>query len=242
VLVRAEVLWGFVVKAVNGEAGHVRDLQVDDKRWMTRDVVMSTGYFLTSRLVLLNPRAIVNTDHVRQSVDVSLTTAQVAKLPGIHAHTPVAQQEGVKTRLSGGATTWTLGIPSAGTDCPATAGLRVFDPHLRSIWELKNYRINARRSDAGRVVDWLIDDHAWVILYAIIRTANLWARTHVLVPVRWLGPIDWAARAIHADVDAGAIIDAPHYDPATLQHPEYEARLRAWSGHPAASTNSRSHL
>jgi hypothetical protein len=246
-LIRTEVLWGFVVEAMNGEAGRVRDLQVDDKRWVTRDIVTSTGHFLTSRLVLLNPRAVIKSDHVRQVLNVFLTTEQIASLPGIDAHPPVAQQEGVKPydylglrSFCGGATPSLSGIPRAETNFRATVELRVFDPHLRSISELSHYRIKTRGGDAGRVVDWLIDDHGWVVYYAIVRTGSPVARKHVLVPVRWLGPVNWTARAIHADLEAGAIIHAPDYDPAAPPDPEYESRLRAWYGRPSIVVATRS--
>jgi hypothetical protein len=38
----------------------------------------------------------------------------------------------------------------------------------------------------------------------------------VLVPVRWLGPVSYSARIVHADLRRDAVIQAPDFVPAAL--------------------------
>ncbi len=55
----------------------------------------------------------------------------------------------------------------------------------------------------------------------------------VLVPVRWLGPVSYGSRIVHADLNRDAVIHAPDFVPATLPDADYEMRVLSWYDHPS---------
>ena len=89
-LVPASSLFGFEISAADGTAGQVHDLQVDDRRWAVRDIVVDGGDGLT----LIDPAA-VWADHGRHTLRVALTAEQIAEAPGIESHPAVVHQHRV---------------------------------------------------------------------------------------------------------------------------------------------------
>lgn len=77
-LIPARDLWRFEVRAVDGEIGRIHDLQVDDRRWGIRDVVVDVGHWLTGHLLLIPPSVVVNADRGSQTIHVALTAEQIA--------------------------------------------------------------------------------------------------------------------------------------------------------------------
>ena len=239
-LIRARDLWTYNVDATGTEAGRIHDLQVDDRRWAVRDVVVDLGHWPINRLVLIDPCFVVKTDPSRRTIDVALTAEQIAQSPSIETHPPVARQGRVEPYnylgvpiVWGPLDSWVPPYRMSGPSVRDTSQLQRLDPHLRSLRELSHYRVEGRDGDAGHVEDWLVDDPAWATPYAVVKTASARARRHVLVPVRWLGPVSWGARVIYVDLPTSTILHAPDYDSNAPLDADYEARLRGWYGHPA---------
>lgn len=238
--IRASDLWGFAIGAADGGVGRVHDLQVDDQRWAVRDIVVDVGHWLTGRMALIDPSVVVRADRARRTLQVALTAEQIAEAPGIDSHPAVARQRRVEPYNY-------LGIPACWGGGPegrspalvaeeawpsTTAQIRRIDPHLRSLQELSHYRLEASDGEAGRVKDWLVDDRSWMTQYAVVRPGSAWAGKDVLVPVRWLGPVSYSARVVHAGLDRGTVIHAPDFDAAVLPEADYETRLLGWYDHP----------
>jgi hypothetical protein len=239
-LVHASSLFGFEISAADGEAGRVHDLQVDDRRWAVRDIVVDVGDWLT----LIDPVA-VWADHARRTIRVALTAAQIAEAPGIESHPAVVHQRRVDPydHLGGaaawGSEDWFPPVFTVLETSLSRASLpRRIDPHLRSLRELSHYRLDAHEGEAGRIRDWLVDDRAWLTRYALVRTVGVRTSKDVLVPVRWLGPVSYGARIVHADLKRDAIVQAPNFVPAALPDADYEMRLLGWYDHPSRRPRS----
>lgn len=236
-LIRSGDLWRFRVRAVDGDIGRVQDLQVDDRPWVVRDIVVDVGHWLAGHLVLIRPAAVVNPARGDQTIDVKLTAEQIADAPSVETHPSVTRQHNVEPYqylglpfpLSG-SEPWTAAIAAARVSERGSSRLRYFDLHLRSLRALSHYAIEARDGEAGHVEDWIVDSQKWHARYAVVKTASGRSRRHVLLPVHWLGPISWSARAIYADLPRGAIIHAPEHAPAALPDTDYEIRLHRWYG------------
>jgi hypothetical protein len=208
-LTRTRDIWNFKVWVIDESIGRVHDLQVDDRCWAVRDIVVDVGHWLTGRLALIHPAVVVTLDRDQQALHVALTAEQVAEAPGIETHPSVALQHRVEPYEY-------LGLPLLVSGLEPSARYGQGDPHLRSLRELSHYGLDAIDGEAGGVEDWLVDLQTWRVSYAAITTTGAWTHKHVLVPVDYLGPISWSARIIHADLARKALVQAPDYDPARL--------------------------
>ena len=239
-LVAASTLLEFEISAADGPGGQVHDLQVDDRRWAVRDIVADGGDGLT----LIDPAA-VWADHARRTLRVALTAEQIAEAPGIESHPAVVHQDRVGPYTHPGRAAawssedWRPPVFTVLETTPAKPSRpRRIDPHLRSLRELSHYRLDAHDGEAGRIRDWLVDDRAWLTRYAVVRTAGIGRSKDVLVPVRWLGPVSYGARIVHADLRRDAVIQAPDFVPAALPDTDYEMRLLGWYDHPSRRPRS----
>jgi hypothetical protein len=246
-LIHAEDLWHFRVRAVDGEIGRIHDLQVDDQRWAVREIVVDVGHWLTGHLVLVRPAVVASSSRGRRTIAVALTAEQIADAPSVETDPAVARQHSVEAYqylglplVLGGLESWTPVFAPAEFFESNSPRLREFDPHLRSLRELSHYGIEAHDGEAGHVADWLVDIRAWRARYAVVKTAGGRSRRHVLMPVDTLGPVSWSARVIHADLPRDAIIHAPEHEPGSLPDHDYEARLHGWYGHPSTASGSPS--
>jgi hypothetical protein len=239
VLSQASDLWNCRVSAVDGEIGRIYDLQVDDRHWTVSDILVSVGHWLTDRLVIIHPSAVVKTDRSHQKVEVTLTTDQIADAPSVASHPAVSRQHRVAPYhylglplVVGELGPWNPAFAVAGVVERDPAQPRQRDFHLRSLRDLRHYGIEASEAEAGHVEDWLVDVRGWRVSYAVVRIAGGLSRKHVLVPVLRLGPISWGARVIYTDLPRDAIIHAPNYQPGRPPDADSEARLRGWYGSP----------
>ena len=232
-LIQAGDLWKFSLSTVDGAVGRVEDLQINDRRWIVSDIVVGVGHWLMDWLVIVKPASVVGIDETQRSLRLALTSDEVAHAPGLVTHPSVSLQHHVQPYEY-------LGLPLmvgeleavdhglAGALLQSGRSVARIDRHLRSMRELTHYRIEADGRTAGFVEDWIIDPSDWNVRYAVVRVPVASSRRHVLVPVEWLGPISWTARAVYAGLAADVITQAPAYRPGRLPDPDYEARLAGW--------------
>ena len=231
-LIQTSDVWDFRVSAVDGEIGRIHDLQVDDRHWTVSDILVRLGHWLTDRLVIISPDAVVKADGSHHSVQVTLTADQLADAPSAATHPSVSRQHYVAPYhylglplVLGELDLWNPAV-SVGERYPAQLPQR--DLHLRSLRHLSHYGIEAGGAEAGHVENWLVDVRSWCVPYVVARVGGGSSRKHVLVPVRWLGPISWGACVIYTDLPRDAIIHAPDYQPGRPPDAGYETRLRGW--------------
>jgi hypothetical protein len=99
--------------------------------------------------------------------------------------------------------------------------------HLRSARDVTGYYIAATDGDMGHVEDFLVDDRAWAIRYAVVDTRNWWPGRKVLVSPEWIHTVDWSESKVHVSLSRAEIENAPEYDPARPLEREHESRLWA---------------
>jgi len=97
---------------------------------------------------------------------------------------------------------------------------------LRSFKEIKGYEIEAIDGKFGQVVDLVIDDEDWQIIYVIVDTKLLvpWSKK-VMIGVEWLHEISYVEREVKINLSMEAIKDAPEFDPNQLADKRYERML-----------------
>ena len=109
----------------------------------------------------------------------------------------------------------------AGIDRTAPPG----DCHLRSVNELRGYRVQGSDDEVGHIQDFIVDDTSWEVRYLIVDTSNWWFGTRVLVAPHWASRVSWAERNICFYMSREAIRNSPEWRADATINREYETRL-----------------
>jgi hypothetical protein len=249
---RAEKLYGFTIKAADGDAGNVHNLYFDDQTWIVRYVVVDTGGWLGGRRVLLSPVAIRATEWEDGQLQVALTKSQVEHSPHIDLDKPVSRQQIVELHEYYGWPAYWGGSAMVGTATPGVypmimAGVDQVeeemreegprekhrgDPHLRSARAVAGYDIDALDGEIGHLEDYLVDDKDWVIRYLIVDTRDWLPGRDVLISPNWIEYVEWAETAVQVALTQAQVESSPEYDPEEPPDRDYEALLHAHYGYP----------
>lgn len=142
---------------------------------------------------------------------------------GVLAGTPVDAARG-----PGAAGGVTPGTPAQTEHEAPWWGLEVHEeanPHLHSTSEVTEYYIHASDGDIGHVEDFLVDEDAWAIRYAVADTRNWWPGKKVLVSPEWISRVDWREAKVFVDMTREQFKNSPEYDPSGPVERDYESRL-----------------
>lgn len=74
-------LVGYDIHAINGDAGHVDDMLVEDGQWIMRYIVVDTRNWLPGRRVLISPQWVLSVDWLRRKVGVDLLKKEIKQAP-----------------------------------------------------------------------------------------------------------------------------------------------------------------
>jgi hypothetical protein len=251
-------LHDYAIGAVDGVIGDVKDLYLDDERWVVRYLVVETGGWLSSRKVLISPIAIGDPDRAKRLLPVLITKEQVRNSPDFDSEKPVTRQHEIEYSgyygypyYWGGAGFWGAGMypnmmqsgygglvtpPSVQQEAQNALGREEAardshaDPHLRSCAAVTGYHIHASDGDIGHVSGMLIDDETWAVRYLIVDTSNWWVGHKMLVAPQWIEGVSWAEGTVSVNLTRQAVKDSPAYDPDKSPIRADEARLHEHYG------------
>lgn len=227
----------YVLQAENGEIGRCKDFLFDDRLWVIRYMVADTGKWLPERQVLLSPISFGEPDWDSKTFPVRLTKEQIEEAPGIEENAPVSRQhEMLSFQHYGWSYYWNGAYAWGVAAYPGMLYDKENPPdkstkedlqknHLRSVDEVRGYRIQTIDDEVGHVVDFIVDDETWVIHYMVVDTRNWLPGKKVLVPPDWIKTIDWAKSKVSVDLTIDKIKSSPKYDSSKLIHREFEERL-----------------
>lgn len=92
---------------------------------------------------------------------------------------------------------------------------------LRSIKDLRGYRVSARDGDIGKVSDFYFDDQVWVVRYLVADTQRWLPGRKVLIPRLVLGQPDWERHEFPVELTKEQIQHGPPIEedePVSRQH------------------------
>jgi hypothetical protein len=244
-LMRADELYGFDIKAEDGEAGDVIGFYFDDQAWIIRYLVVDTGGWLGGRRVLLSPLAVAETRWEEEALRVDLTRSQVEHSPDINLDKPVSRQQIVDLHEYYGWPGYWGGSMTMGTATPGVYPMIIAgadqveeemeeegpsekyrgDPHLRSTRVVAGYDIHAVDGEIGHVEDFFVSDKGWVIRYLLVDTRDWLPGRKVLVAPDWISEVDWAETAVQVRMTQAQVKASPKYDPSAPPEREYEVAL-----------------
>lgn len=252
---------GYSIAAKDGAIGTIGDFLFDQATWVVRWLVVDTGTWLSTRLVLLHPSAVGDIDHERREIVVELTKQQVEDSPDIGTHQPVSRQ--METDLHGyygwnplwgggmfGVGSYGMGsyggellggyggAPSPMLDRPRSVydrgdlAVADRDPKLRSMAEVSGYHVHATDGGIGHVEHLMLDLPSWSIRYFVVDTSNWWLGKHVLISPYAIREIEWSERYINVDITRDKVKASPPWDPAELTDTPFERQLHNYYGWP----------
>jgi uncharacterized protein YrrD len=190
-----EDLIGSSVIATDGEIGNVRNFLFDGVSWTIHYLVVDVGTWFTRRDVVLPIAAVDPPDWAQKTFHVHLTKEQVGNSPDVDTEKPVSRQQAIAMeeyfgKLAIWATTQLVGgaqIPT-GMKYPV---LTKEDPHLRSAWDLVDYKVWASDGEVGRLEGLIMDEASWHLGYLDVKTGDWLHGRSVLIPTRWVKSISW---------------------------------------------------
>lgn len=232
-------LTGFGIGATDGEIGKVESFYFDDKSWSVRYLAVKTGSWLFGRTVLISPMALQNTDWEGSDFPVNLTKEQVQQSPDIDTQKPVSRQHEMDlSRHYSWQPYWGSGFYAGGLwgvmppaplfderimkDVYSTEEVQQKngDLHLRSTGQVTGYHIQATDGEAGHVIDFIIDDKTWQIAYVVIDTLNWIEGKKLMIPVKNIKEINWAASKIILDISIAGVKSCAAFDKSNYNQTE----------------------
>lgn len=246
---KAHDMFGFQMRATDGDIGRVEDFYFDDDQWQVRYFVVNTGSWLFGRRVLIAPQAIEAPLWEEEVLPVHLTKEMVKNSPEVDLDKPVtAQMHSELHEHYGWTDLWSrpsfYTFPGSVTGVmapPPPPGVAVMekemagpaqegaaergDPHLRSLKAVLGYDIAATDGEIGHVEDFFVDESDWTIRYVLIDTRNWLPGRKVLISPSWVNRVNWRDSQIHVDVPRKRIEESPEYDTAGPIHRSYETHL-----------------
>jgi uncharacterized protein YrrD len=234
-LIKAKTVLGYTLDSLDGELGTVNEFYFDDKHWTIRYLVADTGNWLSGRMVLISPYALVEVVKEARHVEVNLTRKQIEGSPSQDADKPVSRQ--FEEAYYGyyrwpaywdGPFAWGV-YPNFVRDSDqwreSARGEKRWDSHLRSTGEVTGYHLQGSDGEIGHVEDFIIDDATWTIRYLVVSTRNWWPGKKVLVSTRWVDGVSWAESKVLVDLSREVIRQSPEYSEESLLTREYEDTL-----------------
>jgi uncharacterized protein YrrD len=233
-------LENLAIGATDGPIGQVKDFFFDDGSWVVRYLVVETGTWLSSRMVLISPMSVLQPVWAERLLPVSITKEQVRNSPDIDSAKPVSRQHEIELHgyygypvYWGGIGLWGEGLypyamlpddPRYGADRAGRereyedearaqrARQRSDDPHLRSCRAITGYRIHATDGEIGHVDGLLVDPETWSIRHLIVNTSNWWVGHQVLVAPRWVSGLHWDDQSVSVDLTRAAVKEGRTYE------------------------------
>ena len=237
-LIKSKTLTGFKLNGRDGEMGKVKEFYFDDQHWTVRYLVADTGNWISDRLVLISPYALIGVNVQNQCINVNLTKKQIEDSPSLKSDIPVSKQFeeeyygffgwpiytggpkkwGAKSYIERDSSKW--GKPDRVQ--------RVWDPNLRSTHDVSGHSVQATDGEIGHVADFVIDDETWAIRYLVIDTHNWLPDKMVLISILWIEKVSWNEKKVFISLPRETIKLAPEYSENALISREYELGLHRY--------------
>lgn len=232
-------LYGYRVRAVDGDIGKVHEFLFDDTEWVVRYLVVDTGSRLFGKHVLISSAALGQPDCKSREFPVMLTVEQIEKSPELDTDEPLTRQYLIDLHnYYGWPSYWTYGGYFNVAPPPPEPGdekrllSEEVDPHLHGTRGVAGYHIQAIDGEIGHVDDFIEDDETSSVRYFEVDTRNWLPGRRVLIPTEWITEISWVEQLVYVDLSMYAVKHSPEYDPSKPVTREYELRLHDHYGRP----------
>ena len=220
---KVEDIYGYSVRATDGDIGGVHDLYLDNN-WFIRYLAVDTGSWLSHRLILISMQALGTPVWQDEVLPVMLSQSQVENSPELDPSQSLSRQQFLKLHQYYDWPTQELErslrmMPSP-TNAPFSAppppdtGADLEDVNsrlgairtqtenlrLRSSRQMLGYQVMSKEEQIGLVEDLFFSEDDWLIQYILLDTHSWAPDRRVLIPSRSIEGINWSAMKIYADI------------------------------------------
>lgn len=238
-------LFGYAIKAQDGDIGKTVDFYFDDEFWTIRYLIADTHVWLQGKKVLISfhlfeKHPVWDT----KEFPVELTKQKVKDSPDIDEAQPVSREkERELLQYYSWPVYWQGTPPMTAPPVPplfAPPNERAPNPspkqetatHLRSVKEVSGYHLKAKDGEIGHVKDFIVDDDDWSIRYMVVDTGKWLPGRKVLIAPCWIVEFRWLESLVIIDLYLEEIRQSPPFDPDEPVNREYEERLYDYYGKP----------
>ncbi len=187
----------YKIHTKNGDIGRVEDFYFDDKAWKTRYLVADCGNWVMGRQkLLISPHYFDHTDQTEGRLYLNLTQEQVEDSPTIKTHTPISKQH-ISNKI------FTPVSPTfEDKEEEAMAGMMINpeDEYLCSVKDSEGLHIEAADGEIGHVLDFMVNEETWDIVWIVVGTRNWWPGKQVLVSPEHVKRVSWPERKVYLDL------------------------------------------
>jgi hypothetical protein len=230
----------YSLRSKDESKGKVKDFLFDDESWIIRYLEADFGKLFSSKRVLIPRVFLGNPDWEEKEFPIELSEELIKAGPDIQEHVPVSRQYEAELIKHFDLTPYwpyTYAEPSGGSlffpprplvvpPIPADVKEEDVDTNLRSFKEVEGYRINAHEKEMGHIVDLIVDDEDWQIVYAVVDFIKwLPMSKKVLISIEGMQEISYVEREVKVDMTPEQLENAPEYDPDKILHVEEEKKL-----------------
>lgn len=237
----------YKLQATDGEFGEIKFFLFDDFDWVVRYAAIEVG----SRSVLLAMHAFGQPDGEKRILRINLTREKIMNSPVLDLDTPVSRD--IETQLSDyyewpyywQATDYPNTMPGDLTAVPLIDMQLDREeqeeerdrelipqtgdtPHLRSTRKTLGSTLHTTNDDqtAGRLVDMIVRDKDWSILYMIADSGGLFPGKKVVVSPNWVEQVDEQDARIDISLSEETIRNSPSFKNVLDLTDDFQTRLR----------------
>ncbi len=222
-------LFGYSIRALDGDIGTIESFFFDDATWIVRYAIVETGDWLQRRRVLLAASLLDVPDELSQEIPMGqLTREYVRHSPDIDLAQPVSRQQQVELHTYYDWPQYWIdseeqeskgllsSVPEIAEDNPpASKEEDIGDPHLRNLREIERYMVQGLDGEIGEVESLTADTESWIIQQLVVNGDDIKPGKKILIPTSLVQQIEWAESRIFVDILRDTIKENPEFDTAS---------------------------
>jgi hypothetical protein len=192
-----ENIRNYKIHAKNGDIGHVRDFYFDDLDWRVRYVVADYGNWVVGhQKVLIEPQHFTHVDWTEAKVEVDLTQEEVEASPDITTHTPISRQHFIGKVF----TPVSHEFEDRAEETLTVKHTNSEDEFLCSVKDTEGMHIEATDGEIGHVLDFMVNEETWDIVWMVVGTRNWWPGKQVMIPPERIKRVSWPERKVYLEM------------------------------------------
>jgi hypothetical protein len=228
-------------EAADGEIGSYEDMYFDDTYFAVRFLLINTQKWLQGRKILLSPFTVGSIDEQNRLMYIELAQQQIKNSPPLGTNQTVSRHyeekyfEYYDWPPYWDTISWPSTLPLRASAVAASRLSREISPHyenhLHRASQILDCVVSVSEGIIGKLTNFVIDTHYWVIRYLEIDTHNRMNGTNTaLVTPTLILSINWPENRISVDISLDNLQNAPRYDANKPISRDYESRLLQYYG------------
>jgi hypothetical protein len=234
-----KALVDYLIRGKDGLLGSVDDFYIDDNKWIIRYLVVDPTEDLRASPALI-PSILMDYPGCRdqdQVLTTVLTRKQVSKSPDVVSSLPMTRWNEIKLSNYYGLAKDSRLVEAKSLSmefvCEEKGSVFMsdWDPNLKSINKLYDFKINAKDGKVGKLNDFIVDTETWVLFNMVVETDEcLLPARKILVSPAWIIKLDASQKSIDMGQSKRRIQNSPDFDPTAPVNRQDDTTLYDYYG------------